>query len=318
MYSNSRILVAGCGAIGSVFGCLLRAAGHRVALLGRENHLTAIRSGGLRLDGIWGNHYADGFELATKTTDLSGVYDLVLISVKAYDTESMARDIYPVIDRDGLVVSLQNGLGNIETLAKIFGAERSLGANVLVGAIIPEAGRVTVTVQAAPIIIGPAEVSDCVILERIHYWIRAFKLADIPCEATARILAYLWAKMFYNAPLNALGALLHVHYGVLGEVAELRQIMDRIIDEAFLVAERKGVECLWSRVDDYRALFYGHLVPSTYHHQSSMLQDLQRGRRTEIDAINGAIWRYGRQLGIPTPCNEIMTRLIWARERNCE
>src|SRR5262245_66531299 len=91
----------------------------------------------------------------------------------------MARDICGVVDRDGLVVSLQNGLGNIETLAKIFGGERSLGANVLVGAIIPEAGRVTVTVQAAPIIIGPLEVSDCVMLEWIHDWIKVFQRANI-------------------------------------------------------------------------------------------------------------------------------------------
>jgi 2-dehydropantoate 2-reductase len=317
MYSNARILVAGCGGIGSVFGCLLREAGHQVTLLGRESHLKAIHTGGLRLDGIWGDHYADGFQLATQTTDLSSLYDLVLISVKAYDTESMARDICRVVDRDGLVVSLQNGLGNIETLAKTFGAERSLGANVLVGAMIPEAGRVTVTVQAAPVIIGPLEVSDCVMLERIHYWIKAFQRANIPCAHTARILSYLWAKIFYNVPLNALGALLQVHYGVLGEVAELRQIMDRLVDEAFIVAKTNGVELLWNSVEKYRALFYGHLIPSTYNHQSSMLQDLQRGRRTEIDAINGAIWRYGDRLSVPTPFNEIMTRLIWERERKC-
>src|SRR5262245_62754504 len=226
MYSNARILVAGCGGIGSVFGCLLREAGRKVKLLGRKSHLTAIDTGGLRLDGIWGDHYADGFQLVTQTTDLSGLYDHVLISVEAYDTESMAHDICGVIDRDGLVVSLQDGLGNIETLAKIFGGERSLGANVLVGAIIPEAGRVTVTVQAAPIIIGPLEVSDCVMLEWIHDWIKVFQRANIPCEHTVRILSYLWAKIFYNAPLNALGALLQVHYGVLGEVAELRRIME--------------------------------------------------------------------------------------------
>jgi 2-dehydropantoate 2-reductase len=193
-----------------------------------------------------------------------------------------------------------------------------LGANVLVGAIIPEAGRVTVTVQAAPVIIGPLEVSDCVTLERIHYWIKAFQRANIPCEHTVRILSYLWAKVFYNAPLNALGALLQVHYGVLGEVAELRQIMDRLIDEAFSVAQTTGVELLWNTVEDYRALFYRHLIPSTYNHQSSMLQDLQRGHRTEIDAINGAIWRYGERLGVPTPFNEIMTRLIRERERKCQ
>jgi 2-dehydropantoate 2-reductase len=315
MYSNPRILVAGCGAIGSVFGCLLRAAGHEVALLGRASHLKAIRDSGLRLDGIWGDHYADGFNLATQISDLSGIYDLVLISVKSYDTESIAHAVAPFIDDEGLVASLQNGLGNIETLAKIFGSERSLGANVLVGAKIPAAGRATVTVQAAPVIIGPLELSDCVMMERIHCWIRAFKQANIPCAATVQILSYLWAKVFYNAPLNALGALLQVPYGVLGDEPELRRIMDRIIDEAFLVAENKGVENLWNTADEYRAFFYSHLVPSTYNHQSSMLQDLQRGRPTEIDAINGRIWHYGRELGIPTPFNEIMTRLIWQRDR---
>jgi len=256
MYSNPRILVAGCGAIGSVFGCLLREAGHDVALLGRENHIQAIHAGGLRLDGIWGDHYADGFSLATKISDLSGIYDLVLISVKSYDTESIARDVAAFINDDGLVASLQNGLGNIETLAKIFGPERSLGANVLVGATIPEAGRATVTVQAAPVIIGPLEVSDCVTMERIHCWIRAFKQAHIPCAATVQILSYLWAKMFYNAPLNALGALLQVPYGVLGDEPELRQIMDRVVDEAFLVAESNGVEILWKTVDEYLELFF--------------------------------------------------------------
>jgi 2-dehydropantoate 2-reductase len=315
MHANPRILVAGCGAIGSVFGCLLREAGHDVDLLGREVHLNAIRRGGLRLDGIWGEHYAKGFNLATRATDLSASYDLVLISVKAYDTEAMARNVLALVHSDGLVVSLQNGLGNIETLAGIFGPERSLAANVLVGALIPAPGRVTVTVQAAPVIVGPLEVSDCVMMETIHCWIRAFKEARIPCEATVRILSYLWAKVFYNAPLNALGALLQVHYGILGDEPELRRVMDQIIDESFLVAERKGVEVLWNHVDDYRAFFYNDLVPSTYDHRNSMLQDLQRGRRTEIDAINGRIWRYGCELGIPTPVNEIMTRLIWQREK---
>jgi 2-dehydropantoate 2-reductase len=114
---------------------------------------------------------------------------------------------------------------------------------------------------------------------------------------------------------NPLGALLDVHYGVLAEEAELRTIMDRIIDEAFEVAAKKNIDCLWKDAGEYRDYFYGHLVPSTYDHRSSMLQDLQRGRRTEIDAINGKIWRYGEEAGIPTPYNEIMTRLIWQRER---
>ncbi len=277
--------------------------------------MSAIARDGLYLDGIWGRHYADHFQLATTVTDLSPPYDLVLISVKSYDTQAMVEAVAPLIDRDGLAVSLQNGLGNLEILARAFGAERSLGANVLVGATLPAPGRVTVTVQAAPIVVGPLELSDCVMMEKIHAWVEAFKSAMIPCETTVRIVSYLWAKVFYNAPLNALGALLDVHYGVLGDEPELRAIMDRLIDEAFRVALVKNVDCLWKDAAEYREFFYGHLVPATYNHRSSMLQDLQRGRRTEIDAINGQIWRYGEGARVATPYNEIMTRLIWQKER---
>jgi 2-dehydropantoate 2-reductase len=315
MRSSPRILIAGCGAIGSIFACLLRQAGHDVTLLGRPSHLDVIAFQGLYLDGIWGSHYASGFHLAATAADLTGPFGLILITVKAYDTQTIVEAVAPFIDSEGLVLSLQNGLGNLEILARAFGPERSLGANVLVGATIPEPGRVTVTVQAAPIIFGPLEVSDCVMLERIHAWARAFNAARIPCETTTRVLSYLWAKVFYNAPLNALGALLDVHYGVLADEPELTRIMDRVIDEAFQVAAKQNIDCLWKNADEYREYFYGHLVPSTYDHRSSMLQDLQRGRRTEIDAINGQIWRYGKELQVPTPFNEIMTRLIWQKEK---
>lgn len=315
MRSGPRILIAGCGAIGSVFACLLRQAEYDVTLLGRPSHLNAIASQGLHLDGIWGSHYAAGFHLAATAAELSAPYELILIAVKAYDTQSMVEAVAPLIDSEGLVVSVQNGLGNLEILARTFGPEKSLGANVLVGATIPEPGRVTVTVQAAPIILGPLEVSDCVMMERIHAWARAFRAAAIPCETTTRVLSYLWAKVFYNAPLNALGALLDVHYGVLADEPELTKIMNRVIDEAFQVAAKKNIDCLWKNANEYREYFYGHLVPSTYDHRSSMLQDLQRGRRTEIDAINGQIWRYGTELQVPTPFNEIMTRLIWQKEK---
>jgi 2-dehydropantoate 2-reductase len=91
--------------------------------------------------------------------------------------------------------------------------------------------------------------------------------------------------------------------------------MDRIIEETFQIAEKAEVELLWSSAAEYREFFYNHLLPATYDHQSSMVQDLKLGRRTEIDALNGWIWRCGETLRIPTPYNEIVTRLIWQRER---
>ncbi len=91
--------------------------------------------------------------------------------------------------------------------------------------------------------------------------------------------------------------------------------MDHFIDEAFAVAAAQHIDVLWKDAGEYREFFYGHLVPSTYHHRSSMLQDLQRGRRTEIDAINGRICSYGAEENVPAPYNEILTRLIWHKER---
>lgn len=312
---GNKILVAGCGAIGSVFGGLLKKAGHEVTLFGRDWHLAAIRSGGLEIDGIWGRHHVKGFKLASQTHALSGLYDLVLITVKAYDTRAMVRAVAPCLKPEGLAISVQNGLGNLETLAETFGAGRSLGSSVLVGAKIAVPGRVTVTVQAAPIVIGPLDSSSAGSLEKSGLWAGLFNQARIPCEVTDRILSHLWAKVFYNAPLNPLGALLQVHYGALGEEPELRTLMDGIIDEAFQVAQKKGVRLLWPAPGDYRELFYSKLLPATYQHQSSMLQDLRRGRPTEINSLNGQIWRYGQELGVPTPFNGVVTRLIQGREK---
>lgn len=302
--------------MGSVFGGFLRAAGHQVTLLGRRWHLDAIAARGLHIDGIWGEHQVDGFALASRAGDLGGPYHLILVSVKAYDTAEIVQTVSPYLDPEGLAVSIQNGLGNVETLAATLGAPRALGSSVHVGATIPEPGRVTVTVQAAPVVIGPLDPSSDPSMERARYWVSQLNQASIQCVLTDRIQSYLWAKVFYNAPLNALGALLDVHYGALGEDPELRAIMDQIIEEAFTVARGEQVELPWRSANDYRELFYRELLPATAVHRSSMLRDLERGRRTEIQAINGQIWRRGSQLGAPTPFNELMTRLIAWRERN--
>jgi 2-dehydropantoate 2-reductase len=304
-----RILVAGCGAIGSMFGGLLRAAGNDVTLLGRAWHLDAVRADGIHIDGIWGNHHASGFMLATCAGDLDGSYNLALISVKSYDTESMVKSIAPHLDSSGLAVSLQNGLGNVEELVSAFGSTRSFGASILIGATIPQPGRVTVTVQAAPVVLGPWEATQDAML-RAESLAGLMSAASIPCLATNCIASSLWAKAFYNAALNAVGTLLDVHYGALGDDADLRAVMDGVMAEAFAVAQAQAVPLPWSTGLEYQEHFYASLLPATYLHRSSMLQDIEHGRRTEIEAINGAIWRLGREAGIATPYNELLTHLI--------
>lgn len=308
--ANPRILVAGCGAIGSMFAGFLRKAGHEVTLLGRAWHLEAIQAGGLHINGIWGTHHTTGFRLAASVEDLQGPYDIAFISVKSYDTDAMVAAVGPLVGPSGVAISLQNGLGNVEQLVPAFGPSRSFGASILIGATIPEPGCVTVTVQAAPVVLGPWDASSPASKAQASALASLLVQADIPCEATDRIQSALWAKVLYNAPLNALGALLNRHYGALGEDPDLRAIMNRVIEEASAVAQAQGVALPWGSAQDYRAHFYEHLLPSTYEHRSSMLQDLERGRRTEIDAINGAVWRLGSESGLSTPFNELLTRLI--------
>ena len=151
------ILIAGAGAVGSVIGGMLRAAGHQVALLGRSNHLDAIARHGLIIDGMFGHREVHGFELFHDFNQLRGRrFRLILIAVKSYDTEEMAIHMRDLLGEDGIAVSAQNGLGNIEILAGHLGPERVLSARVIFGAEIEAAGSARVTVFAEPVAIGPA------------------------------------------------------------------------------------------------------------------------------------------------------------------
>ena len=297
---------------------MLRRAGWPVTLLGRSAHLKAIAERGLHIGGLWGEWTVSGFALATDAEELMGTgpYSAVLLTVKAYDTATMARAIAPHLGSYGVVISLQNGLGNMEEAASAVGPERVLGGRVIFGAILTNPGSVEVTVYAEPVVLGSAYPGKFPALDvAVRRWACAFTEAGIPCEHTDDIVAYLWSKVLYNAPLNPLGAVLGLSYGQLAADPDLRWLMDRIIDEAHAVALASGVRLRWPSAAAFREEFYGRLVPATADHRSSMLQDIDRGHPTEVEAINGRVWEYGRAAGVPTPLNEAMTRLLRVKAR---
>lgn len=310
-----RVLVAGAGAVGSVVGGLLAAAGLPVTLLGRREHLAAIAAEGLALEGLWGERRVRDLALAVSVEELHGPFDAVLLSVKSYDTAAMLGAIKGLTAPDGCVIALQNGLGNVEQVAAAVGPARAVGGRVIFGAAIPRPGVARVTVFADPIALGAAIAGTPAAERHAQQWVERFGSAGIPTEFTPTLQAHLWTKVFYNAALNPLGALFGQPYGTFAADPDARALMDAVIDECFAVAQARGVVPLVPTAVAYRELFYGRLVPSTAHHRSSMLQDLERGRPTEIEAINGCIWRYGREAGIPTPVNATMTRLVRWRER---
>ena len=302
-------------ALGSVVGGLLAARGWPVTLLGRADHLDAVRRAGLRVEGLFGDHNVRELSCVTDAAALRGRFSTVLLTVKSWDTEAMMRVVSPVLAPDGLVVSMQNGLGNLERIAGVVGDARVLGARVIFGSEVVAPGCVRVTVEAAPVLVGSPDPADATRVAAAERWAGELAAAGISAAPTATLLAELWAKVFYNAALNPLGALLGVPYGRLPADPDARCIMDDAITEAFAVARAASVPLAWPDAETYRALFYERLVPATARHRSSMLQDLERGRPTEIDAINGYVAARGAALGVPTPVNTTLTRMIRARVR---
>jgi 2-dehydropantoate 2-reductase len=304
-----RIAVIGAGALGTVFGGFLARAGHDVDLLGRPWHLDRVAQEGLLIEGIWGEHRVSNCRVCTDLDQLSEGYDLVLFSVKSFDTAAVALQAKRAVGEGTLVLSLQNGLGNIETLAEIFGPTRCGAGRVIFGAEIIEPGRVRVTVCADDVVLGPVS-PDAPNSERIRTVAELIRSAGIPCRYESEVQAYLWAKAIYNCALNPLGALLGVNYGALADRPETRAVINAVIREVFAVAVARDVLLPWKTADEYLNSFYGQLVPPTREHRPSMLQDLERGRRTEIEALNGRVVGYGREASVSTPVNETIANLI--------
>ena len=307
-----RVLIMGAGALGSVIGGFLARAGHRIALVGRPAHMEAIRRHGLHIAGIWGRHHVEDLESLTEVPP-EGDYDLVLITVKSFDTASAIQAVAPRVGPTTLVCSYQNGLGNAETIARVVGWPRTIGARAIYGARIAEPGHVEVTVIANPTALGVYH--DETPPARVAQIVAAMNTAGVPTVLTDDIRAELWGKVAYNCALNPLSALMDCPYGALAESPHTRRIMDEVIRELYGIAAGRGVVLFPATAEEYITIFYTRLIPPTANHYASMREDFRQKRRTEVDALNGAIAYMGEQLEIPCPTNTFLTRLVHGYER---
>lgn len=309
----ARIVIAGAGAVGSVVGGMLAARGHAVLLVGRDPHMAAIARDGLRVTGIFGEHQGRP-RATTNLVAADEPADVVMVAVKSHATAEVAAALARWRHAPPLVVSLQNGLGNVETLAEALGSDRVLGARVIFGAVVTEPGVAHVTVNARPVAIGPLHPDDR-LLDHARGVAAAFEDAGIPAEALPSVEPLLWEKALYNCGLNPLGALHGLTYGEVVASPELRPLLAAAIDEGFAVARASGIALRWRTASEFRDYFHTTLVPPTAAHRSSMRQDLEAGRRTEVDAIGGAIVRAGERVGVPTPVNARLVAAIHDAER---
>ena len=308
-----RALIYGGGAVGlGIASCLLK-AGQEVLICAREKTAALLRREGLIRTGMFGAVAARGgsFEAVSSLVEVSNKkFDYILVCTKSFDSEPAAEDIHAhrnLLKDGGCIVLFQNGWGNAEIFTRLFSRETIYNARVITGFVRPKLNQVDITVHADAIHIGNLYSTDTA---QIIPLCEAIAQGDIPCKAVSAIEKDLWAKMLFNCPLNALGAVFGVAYGTLGENEGTKKIMEMIISEVFLVMKAGKYSTYWHAPEEYIKLFYKELIPRTAEHYASTLQDLQAGKRTEIDALNGAIVALGEKYGVSVPANEIVYQMI--------
>ena len=308
-----RTLIYGCGAVGlGIASCLLKSK-DQVDIVARESTVLALRKHGLVRTGIWGDYSAGpsafGSYISLNDIEKKG-YDYILVCTKSFDSFEAAKDLSQsdwLFGEKTKIVLFQNGWGNAEVFSSFFKPEMIYNARVITGFSRPKNNEVTITVHADSIHIGSLFSSDLACIENLC---QSIDKGGIPCEVTSNIEKDLWAKMLYNCALNPLGAILDVPYGVLAENESARIIMKGIVEEVFDVMKVAGCETHWQSPKDFLEVFYKKLVPDTAEHKSSTLQDILAQKRTEIDALNGAIIKLAEKYGLRVPYNSAIYNIV--------
>lgn len=308
-FTRANVAIMGAGAIGSVIGGMLARKGHRVTLIGRRALMDEIAKNGLRISGIWGEHRMHNLIALTKPP--SEHMDIIFLTVKSFDTAKAAKEALSMVGSSTVVVSIQNGLGNIEALVEIAGKEKVIGGMAIFGAVIPEPGSVMVTVIASETLVGELEGS---VTPRVQAIASMLDSAGIPAKVSNNIVRDIWHKVLYNIALNPLSAIFQVTYGEIADNPHTRWLGEQMISEAFRVAKASSHDLGLNSPEEYLEILWKQKLPPTRNHTSSMLQDIMHGKRTEIDYINGAIVKIGAEHGIETPYNSAIVRLVKAKE----
>lgn len=303
---DPHIVVAGAGAMGSLFGGLLAEKGLRVTLLARRaDHVEAIRAHGLRMVGEGG----DRFIPVGAATDSSVVApaDIVLMQCKASATRAVSELITPLMTRDAVAVSFQNGLGNEEIMASVLGEEAVLGGLTSLGATLEAPGTVR-NYASLPTLLGELRGGASQ---------RASALADlmsghgIPTTASADILGEKWRKLLLNVAMSATSGLTGLTIGEVAAQPALAKVARRAMDEAAAVAEACGVSL--PPATRY-AIFDGIVNSGAARNKTSMRRDIEARRPSEVDAIYGSVIARGRAAGVPTPTLEAFAALVAGTE----
>jgi 2-dehydropantoate 2-reductase len=302
-----KVAVVGAGAVGGYFGGMLARAGAPVVMIGRPGFVEAVKRGGLFLDTL---QFQERVKVEA-SADLSAARgaEIVLFCVKTTDNAATAQTLAPLLAPGAVVVSLQNGVDNVEQI-RAAGIANALPSVVYVAASVPEPGRIK-HVGRGDLVVGPEN-------EQTKRLAELFTRAGVPCRISANIEGDLWTKLIANCGLNAISALSRAKYGLIASNAEACKVVVRVIEEVLAVGKASGVNLgPMSQPQEASGLAL-KIAAQMAQALSSTGQDLLRGKRTEIDSLNGFIARRGEALGVPTPVNHALFALVKLAEAAAE
>lgn len=301
-----RILVVGPGAIGSLFAAMLASGGHEVWLLGRRREVVdTINREGITIQQIWTGATLRIPVRATVDPRDAAPAELIVMCAKSPGTLQATRDALPSMGDGTVFLTVQNGLGNVDTMASVVGRERVLAGVTSNGTTLPGPGSVRHT-WMGDTTIGEL---DGQVTERLERVAEAFRQSGIKIVVSRSVDQLIWTKLVGSCAMNPLAALLRVRNGQLVELPEARKLLGAVIREVLAVAEARGVALLpfSETVEKVETNCRNNAT-----NKMSMLQDVERGAPTEIDYINGAVVREGEAVGVPTPINWTLTQLVKA------
>jgi 2-dehydropantoate 2-reductase len=294
-----KIAVVGAGAVGGYFGGMLARAGAPVVMIGRPVFVEAAEKNGIFLDTLQFQETVR-VEASSELRAVRGA-EIVLFCVKTTDNATTARELVPLLGPGVLVLSMQNGVDNVEQI-RAAAAIDALPAVVYVAASVPEPGRVK-HVGRGDVVVGPESGKT----KRIA---ALFSRANVPCRISENIAGELWTKLIWNCALNAVSALGRAKYGFIAASPDAWKVVETAVYEVLAVARAAGIHP--PGLEDPKVAVAGALKIATQMAEalSSTGQDMNRGKRTEIDSLNGYVSRRGAELGVPTPVNHALYALV--------
>ncbi len=297
-----RIAVMATGALGGYFGARMAAAGNDVSFIARGTNLEAIRSHGLKVESVLGDLHLPNPNVTDNPASI-GPVDTVLFAVKLWDTEKAAKQALPLVGPNTRVITLQNGVDSAERLAPILGADNVVAGAAFIAAVMSAPGVVTHTSQFARMICGRIDGKPDASLQAFA---DAAQAAGIEIALSDAINRERWQKFVFLIGLSGATAATRKPLGPILADPDTRAFFLSLMREVEAIGRANGVALPADFADD--RMKFGESSPPTF--KASLLHDLERGNRLELDWLAGKVLEFGRLLGVPTPANEAVYAVL--------